>query len=255
MRRPRPQPKKLPMRLYTPYNYLVFLLINQSLEATSPPPSSSPVSENGPSSHQHPSPANEGNVADEELAAVKLPATTLQVWGSLLGRRGYEVSDGQLIRSPTKARMPLLAHPTEQLIEHPAGNGSLISQFRRSNSFAPARPDPPSNQPQPFRRTKTISALSRVAGSFRSALPEPEKVGESSTSGITTTVSNIFGGAKFIALGEAKSPSVREGIEVNGGRLISDADDEGVDFIIVRLVRCDSKFFTHEFCKLNHWAY
>ena len=239
VRRPRPQPKKslmctcIPLPFTSSFIYAFFAV-------TPPPLSSVPSSaqdENEPD-RRKPALDNEESTADEELAMKRLPATTLQVWGSLLGRRGYEVSDGQLIRSPSKARPPPVdVEPSGKL----AGNGSLISQFRRSNSFAPARSESSSAGPQPFRRTKTIPAVGlngRAGGSWMApAVPEAEKVGESSTAAIPAVTSNIFGGAKFLVLGEAKSPSVRSAIEENGGRVVLDTEDEDMDFVIVRLVR------------------
>lgn len=74
-------------------------------------------------------------------------------------------------------------------------------------------------------------------GSFMaSAPPLPEKNGESSTT-VDTASSNLFAGLSFLALGEAKSPSVRSAIEQNGGKMALEADDQDVDYIIVRLVR------------------
>ena len=70
-----------------------------------------------------------------------------------------------------------------------------------------------------------------------SGVREAEKVGESSTSAIRAVTSNIFGGAKLLVLGEAKSPSVRCAIEEHGGRMVLDTEDEDVDFVVVRLVR------------------
>jgi len=239
VRRPRPPPKKSLMCTYIrlPFN----LTGVHILPTVSPPPLSSVPSsaqeENEPD-RRNPALDNDEFMADEELAMKRLPATTLQVWGSLLGRRGYEISEGQLIRSPSKARPPPVdAEPAEKL----AGNGSLISQFRRSNSFAPARAESSSAGPQPFRRTKTTSAMDvkgRAGGSFlASAVPHVEKVGESSMSAIPAVTSNIFGELKFLVLGEAKSPSVRSAIEENGGKMVLDTEDDDVDFVVVRLVR------------------
>ncbi|KAF5379657.1 hypothetical protein D9615_005773 [Tricholomella constricta] len=222
VRRPRPERKSLP-------------------EAASSPPPSSPVladlpDEPAPPKARESLPQDE---AEEELAAVqRLPAATLQLWGSLLGRRGYEISDGELIKSPSKAPRP----PVPSRPESPEkGNGSLISQFRRSNSFAPVRSDRlPSALPQPFRRTRTVSAMNVVddaTGSFMaSAQPVRENNGECSKKAARAT-SGIFTGIRFVALGEAKSASVRAAIEDNGGRMMLDIENDDVDFIIVRLVR------------------
>lgn len=47
----------------------------------------------------------------------------------------------------------------------------------------------------------------------------------------------MFAGLKFTALGEAKSPSVRNAIEEHGGKFFLEMEDTEVDYIIVRLVR------------------
>lgn len=213
-------------------------------EATPPPPSSAPSSaqeENAPPKAGKLSTfeTDDVNPFDEELAVKRLPATTLQVWGSLLGRRGYEVSDGQLIRSPKKARP---APAAIEVPDSPVGNGSLINQFRRANSFAPARSESASSRAQPFRRTKTTLGVDLSTKEDDPAEPEPKKFGESSNSAsgaVTHAASstNIFGGARFIVLGEAKSASVRAAIEENGGRMVNSSAEDDVDFIIVRLVR------------------
>ncbi|KAG6810576.1 hypothetical protein H0H92_011276 [Tricholoma furcatifolium] len=185
---------------------------------------------------------------EEELATVKrLPAATLQLWGGLLAHRGYEVSDGELIKSPTKAPRPPMQPPPPSPLQN-KGNGSLISQFRRANSFAPVRPEvASSSRPQPFRRTRTTTALDSALGvsSFMASVRpvrESNINGESSTSAAAT---GIFAGLKFIVLGEAKSPSVRTAIEENGGRMMVGLEDEDVDYIIVRLVS-GSKLYVQE---------
>lgn len=71
---------------------------------------------------------------------------------------------------------------------------------------------------------------------MKSAPPLPEKNGESSTS-VNEPASSLFLGLKFLALGEAKSPTVRNAIEQNGGRMTLEMEDDEVDYIIVRLVR------------------
>ncbi|KAG6853350.1 hypothetical protein C0991_005081, partial [Blastosporella zonata] len=225
VRRPRPERKSLP----------------EETAASSPPPSP-PVPSDRPDEDQE--------EPEEELAAVKrLPEATLQLWGSLLGRRGYEISDGALIKSPSKGPKPLaLPPPPSPLAER--GKGSVISQFRRTNSFAPVRPEvASSSRPQPFRRTRTTSAMDMGvnSGSFMASAPairENHVNGESSKSTAAGTT-GIFAGLKFTALGEAKSPSVRTAIEENGGRMMMGLEDEDVDYVIVRLVS-GSKLYMKE---------
>ena len=130
-----------------------------------------------------------------------------------------------------------------------SGSGSVIAQCRRANSFAPARPDVEAHsRPLPFKRAPTIVGMGNPAGeeavsSFMAPVLQSarrEKNGESSTAGS----SNIFTGMKFLALGEAKSASVRSAVELNGGTWCAGGDDEDeVDYVIVRLVRCVSSFF------------
>jgi hypothetical protein len=109
--------------------------------------------------------------ADEEFASVtRLPAVTRQLWGSLLKPRGYEISEGELLRSPSKA-------------------------------YAALQPVPQ----QPPTPVKDVGG-GGGAGPFMAPGPSvPQENGENSTAGS----SNIFAGLKFLALGEAKTPSVR----------------------------------------------
>ncbi|KAG5721488.1 S-M checkpoint control protein rad4 [Termitomyces sp. T112] len=185
---------------------------------------------------------------DEELANIKrLPEATLQLWRSLLGRRGYEISDGELIKSPSKVPRPPVLPPLSPLPEK--RKGSVISQFRRANSFAPVHLEAASSRHQPFRRTRTTSAMDNGinSGSFMASAPPARESyvnGESSTS-IAANTTGIFTGLKFTALGEAKSPSVRAAIEENGGRMLLGLEDEDVDYVIVRLVS-GSKFYMQE---------
>ena len=206
VRRPRPERKSL-------------------AEAATPPPTSSaqpseldeelaPL----PKERSPPQPQSFDDFEDEAASVKIIPAVTLQMWGGLLQRRGYEVAGGDIIRSPSKPT----SKPRQQEEQPPSPvqrGGSVISSFRRANSFAPGAPV--SQHPQPFRRTP--AAL--------------EKVGESSKSGAAASpVLLFFSGLKFCVLGEAKSPLVRTAIEQHGGRWVSE-EDEDVDFFVVRLLR------------------
>ncbi|GLB44782.1 putative twin BRCT domain containing protein [Lyophyllum shimeji] len=230
VRHPRPERKSLP-------------------EASSPPPSSAVLSEQQEETAQDPPPQAE---TEEEPAAVRrLPAATLQLWSSLLTGRGYEISDGALVRSPSKVPRPPVPHSPPKPEK---GNGNVISQFRRSNSFAPARPEASSSgRPQPFRRTQTVSAMDTNRDAGHSFMASARKNGESSTSAVATA-SGIFAGLRFVALGEAKSLSVRVAIEENGGRMVLDMEDEDVDFIIVRLVS-GSKLYREELDEFQRVKY
>ncbi|KAF9459055.1 hypothetical protein BDZ94DRAFT_1300839 [Collybia nuda] len=231
-------------------------------QASSPPPSSAVLSDQPEETlESHPRQlASQGfDEGEEEIAAVKrLPAVTLQLWGSLLKQRGYEVAGGELVRSPSKvgsSREPPPS-PTKQPPSN-SRNGSVISQFRRSNSFAPPRAE--TTSVQPFRRTRTTPASNAPAGGLGSFMasappPLPKKNGESSTSVVDTTTSNLFVGLKFLALGEAKSPSVRGAVEQNGGRMALEADEQEVDYVIVRLVS-GSKLYRQEHDGLQRAKY
>ena len=201
--------------------------------ANSPPPSSATQSEGDDDQspmrpHQHrsvpkkpPLPQNQTlneDDAEEELASVtRLPAVTLQLWGSLLKPRGYEISEGELLRSPSKAhaaaQLVPQQPPTPAQDAEEGGSGSVIVQCRRANSFAPARPPvPPSSRPLPFKRARTVPGLGNppdegMPGSFIAPVPSAplKKNGESSTA----SRSNIFAGLRILALGEAKSTSGR----------------------------------------------
>ena len=153
---------------------------------------------------------------------------TLQVWASLLRPRGFEIAGGKLVRSPSAQRrtglLPEQASPVRLPSSNNKGKGSIISSFRRANSFAPQPKDPTPKTSQPFRRTSTLPALPAVANN-----------GESSTAAVASCPS-LFAGLKFVALGEARCPNVRAAIEGSGGLMVSEADDD-VDYIVVRLVR------------------
>lgn len=179
---------------------------------------------------------------DDEVATVKvLPDVTLQIWASLLSRRGYQVLGTKLIR-PTSD--PTVLQTSEVLAEIQPGK-SVLSVFKRTNSFAPAILEAESigNSKQPFRRTVTCAGV--FAKSVAPLPSTPEKNGGNSTfvdldapSGAAVT---IFTGCRFRALGEAKTMTVKNAIELYGGQMVA-ADDEEVDFILVRLVRCVEPF-------------
>lgn len=186
----------------------------------------------------------------------RLPEVTLQLWGSLLKPRGYEISGGALVRSPSKKTQSAPREPpaspakTSQQQRKNAGpnNGSVISSFRRANSFAQVQKDMTAPR-QPFRRTLT-SVLQRQRGDMNGSfsVPEPLGAGDKSSSGPSTSAvagpssssssGTLFTGLRFRALGEAKSATVRSAVEQYGGNIVSDAEaDEDVDFVVVRLVR------------------
>ena len=191
---------------------------------------------------------------DEKAFANVLPDATLLLWSKLLERRGYQITDGEVILSPSKTNGPPLdakknVHSRPSSPHHPGG-GSIISSFRRANSFAPAAQakDPGNSRQLPFQRSS--SAAGAIASSSKTIAmrPPPEKRPISETvaeaeadpsdpaAAAANTASMIFAGMVFRALGEARSPNVRGAIDELGGRMSTD-QDEDVDFVIVRLVR------------------
>ena len=116
-------------------------------------------------------------------------------------------SQGKLKHNPTSESRPLQVSPARPA--SPVG-GSIISKFRRANSFAPAL-----NKEQMLQPFSVVRSAS---------VPTP-----------THPSSGIFTGLKLCALGEAKSESVKRAVENAGGSLIS--DEEGADYVIVRLLR------------------
>ncbi|KAG7444267.1 uncharacterized protein BT62DRAFT_951949, partial [Guyanagaster necrorhizus] len=201
VRRPRPERKSIPE------------LVNLTNFSPIAPASSSPSTDPEPTTS-----LTNNTDEEEELASINhVSAVTIKVWQSLLQHRGYEVSSqGRLVRSPTKSQ------PTKQSLEgqppSPTGE-SIITKFRRANSFAPPKQD---TGETPFSRSNS----------------EPV-AGPSST----VATSSLFAGIKFCALGEAKSASVKDAIERSGGSLTSEEDD--ADYVLVRLVS-GSKFFRSE---------
>jgi len=240
--------------------------------AATPPPASSEVgsqhdqaisSPAKPHQLQHPD-ANNPEEPEEEPAFVNvLPTVTLQLWSGLLERRGYQVTDGEVILSPSKVQDKAAgkkrAHnPASSPVrpEVPAG-GSVISSFRRANSFAPAlhaKEVGSSSRQLPFRRAATSVAAftsndakagpSSVHNVNTSSHIPALKGKESAAPGPSTPAptSRIFIGMLFRLLGEAKAHNVRNVIEELGGRISLDQEEE-VNFIIVRLLR--SGFFCH----------
>lgn len=224
------------------------------LHHSSPPP---PPSSDVPSQHDEipsssvasrPAPAKNVEELEDEPAFVNvLPAVTLQLWGSLLERRGYEINDGEVILSPSKGTGKRKAseqlQPASHVQDRKFGSArSVISSFRRANSFAPVVSNAkagPSRQ-LPFRRTTTAMAVLGDNNASTSALPAPgplEKKNTTPSGSASTTpqASQIFLGMKLRILGEAKNSTVREAIEQLGGNISVD-EDEDVDFLIVRLV-------------------
>ena len=199
---------------------------NTSPRATPPPSSSLPLTQ----------PLNI-DPAEEEIASVRrrVPHETLKLWENLLGPRGFEVVDGKLKRSPSKhqdnpthEQTPLSpTKPKLNMVE----NGSVLSNFKRANSFA-MKPKEDTRR-QPFTRVATAGIPTTLLALQREA--EQPVASGSKLPTEPSRKEGIFSGKKFRALGEANSDNVRSAVEGEDGFWITD-DLEDADFIIVRLV-------------------
>ncbi|KAF7348440.1 hypothetical protein MVEN_01361000 [Mycena venus] len=155
---------------------------------------------------------------EDELAPVqRLPSMTLQLWGSLLKTRGYEVAGGSVVLSPGKARQMVLEgrsseEPTQERGPAAAAGGSVLSSFRRANSFVASRPTAAAARELPFGRTSsTWNANTPTLKPFPELLPD----------------------CAFLLRGETDSATVRKAIEGAGGAVVRGGD---ADYIIVRLI-------------------
>lgn len=239
---------------------VIFLLLFSA--ATPPPPSSDPSSQHDqppstpPQDSPHRSNSNDNDDAEDEPASINvLPTLTLQLWSGLLERRGYQIADGEVILSPSKKK----ADPGKKQAKPPdsprraeiPARESVISSFRRANSFAPvAREEAGSLRQIPFKRAATSAVIFAVhdaqAGPSTPVITPPRLdssskrcVAQPADSIPLASAPKMFTGMSFRVLGEANCPTVRQAIEEQGGRICS--DEEEVTFIIVRLVR--SAFF------------
>ncbi|KAJ7449521.1 hypothetical protein FB451DRAFT_1287192 [Mycena latifolia] len=189
--------------------------------------------------------------ADELAPVQRLPAVTLQLWGSLLKARGYEVARGGVMLSPKKAREMAIQGRNGPQEEPPAegSSGSVLSSFRRANSYvaprttaaaAPRMSREPSTagagpSRPPFVRTTNVnsSAGARPSSSRAKRLGEGEET-NAAPAAPADEPATVFAGLKFLLRGETDTATVRGAIEGAGGAVISAGVD--VDYIIVRLV-------------------
>lgn len=146
--------------------------------------------------------------------------------------------DGKLKRSPSKYRgspsyeqIPLSPTKPKAQLVNMTENGSILSNFKRANSFA-IKPKEETKR-QPFAKVDaagtpaTLLVLQREAEqpvASGSKLPTESRRKE-----------GIFSGKKFRALGEANADNVKSVVEGEDGFWITE-DLEDVDFIVVRLV-------------------
>jgi len=216
--------------------------------------------------------SNSPEEADEEaeVASVKrVPAVTLQLWETLLKPRGFEINAGKLVRSPTKfqrgagageGQMSPLGAKTKSSKgkgkeRDDGGTGSVISSFRRVNSFAP--PAVTTTAPrQPFRRVASIiepednPKPDQNRSRSRSRSISRDNAASSSKTGAVRSSNLLFSGLKFKTLGEAKCQNVKTEIEGCGGQMVSEDEEADADFIVVRLVRYARDHFPPRFLQI-----
>ncbi|KAF7336075.1 hypothetical protein MSAN_02321500 [Mycena sanguinolenta] len=177
---------------------------------------------------------------EDELVPVRRLATmTLQLWGSLLKTRGYEVARGGVILSPGKARQMVQDHSKEPSnLPDSAVGGSVLSSFRRTNSFTASRStaaaarDPTAGPSRlPFGRTSSTwnincNSDAGASSSLPETKPRPEKDADAASA--------VFAGLRFFLREETDSVTARKAIAGAGGAVVRGGDD--ADYIIVRLI-------------------
>jgi DNA replication regulator DPB11 len=195
---------------------------------------------------------------EEEMAlARRVPAITLQVWESLLKHRGFvnkgdalvrvdsqgnEALDKSILRGKASQVVKAKGIRSSQRVPSEAGPSELemkarsaLSTFSRTKSFTPARIESDSSK-QPFRRTPSLFAPARNSPARDVAavpMSTPQQLPDKPQSG-------IFLNMRFRARGEARTANVRSAVESGGGVWVEGGgDDQDVDIILVRLVRCD----------------
>ncbi|KAJ7446893.1 hypothetical protein B0H11DRAFT_2083694 [Mycena galericulata] len=237
-----------------------------------------------------PIPSADDDEADEFAPVRRLPAVTLQLWGSLLKARGYEVARGGVVLSPGKARDLAVQNHKDTEGEMPEsggggggeGRGSVLSSFRRANSYIAPRATSvaaprvressagagPSRLPVMQSGSRDANANSKhnantaagaVAGPSRAkgmaappnpgaadALPDPDaSAGPPPDSTPSEPPSTVFSGRTFLLRGEADNIKVCGEIERAGGTVVGSAD---ADFIIVRLCWLEQCLFADQLC-------
>jgi DNA replication regulator DPB11 len=177
---------------------------------------------------------------EDELAPVqRLPSMTLQLWGSLLKSRGYEVARGGVVLSPGKAQQMVLdvrsEKPTQE--QDTAVEKSVLSGFRRTSSFIESRPTAAAARESsagpsrlPFGRTNSTWNIPSNGDVGPSSLAGTKRPAEKNVD----DASAVFTGLRFLLRGETDSATVRKAIENAGGDVVHGED---ADFIIVRLIR------------------
>ncbi|KAF7313236.1 hypothetical protein MKEN_01010300 [Mycena kentingensis (nom. inval.)] len=172
-----------------------------------------------------PSPADNALLQDEasdvdELVSVqRLPAVTLELWGSLLKTRGYEIERGAVMLSPRKAR-DMLANGKSRNESAERNQGeSVIASFRRANTVVIA---------------PTLSATNATRMPFARSYESVEHV--------SIHKDGVFSGVRISLRGDTDTPKVHEAIVQVGGEIVTEGD---VDYIVVRL-SSGSGFYLNE---------
>ena len=224
--------------------------------------------------------SNNRDEEEEEPASIqRVPAVQLQLWASLLKTRGFEIDNehGRLMRSPTKSKSRAECREVESEDEDASvkagGSKSFLGSagFRRANSFATsstkplrrilssrkATPAPEADDDEGvLKLTLQMDVDTPGAGPsrLRSAGPsslanvvnvemDPPPQAVHPAPDHKTSSPSVFGGRKFLLLGEADSRGVREAIEGNGGLFVDGRDvwneqyEAEVDFVVVRLAK------------------
>lgn len=187
----------------------------------------------------------------EEIANIKrVPEVTARLLEGMLKKRGFEVKNGNLTRSPSKARISSSAFndsfvrsPSPTSIKKSKGaelllasssrvESSLNAAFKRTKSFAAKAAEPEvaksalqrirSTPAANFKRTSSSSSLNSSLAPRSEDIHVPE--GERA----------LFVGLRFRTLGEANGPKLAEALQLRGATVVEEPYGE-VDFIIVRL--------------------
>ncbi|KAK7046773.1 hypothetical protein R3P38DRAFT_3346388 [Favolaschia claudopus] len=202
------------------------------------PPVSAPQEQPPPNDQK---PSRDTADDDEEWAPIqRLPSTTLQLWGSLLKTRGYQVAGNAVMLSPEKARQMVAQSRTQESTpepDAPVGASGILSTFRRANSFAviprstaaAARESSAGPSRLPFGR----AGSTRNLDGQRDTPPPPLSGGNKSGLKDEDAAASAFTGLRFLLRGDADALSVRNALESAGGMAVSNGDT--TDYIIVRL--------------------
>ncbi|KAF7331558.1 hypothetical protein MKEN_00035100 [Mycena kentingensis (nom. inval.)] len=176
--------------------------------------------------------------ADEIIHAQRLPAVTLELWESLLKKRGYEInpSHGNVMLSPKKAKELEAEHRRTQrgdVETEEDRTRSVISSFRRCNTVLIPNPGAVAGPSRlPFARSTTVPNNDEAIAGSDAAIGRPLAQDTIAALKVTSSTPQIFSGVKFSLRGEIDTPAVRNAILGAGGEIV---DGDNVDYILVRL--------------------